>query len=199
MTIKINIEKVAEAIGVPAENWKGRCYEISCMITDSEVIPGVPVYGHYNGKAKKGTLFGDYPVIRHGWIVNGDTVIDPTRWVFEGVEPYIYVGSTSEKEYDRGGDNFRLRLKSLSLNPMPAYDEGERTFELTRETDKLLFTEILSSDILVSKVSFSQLLWAASLPLTILDVDAKHLYSWLDKNKLLVLVPKDYQEIFGYS
>jgi hypothetical protein len=43
-------------------------------------------------------------------------IIDPTRWVFEGVEPYIYVGRNDH--YDMGGNELRAALRQ----PCPAYD-----------------------------------------------------------------------------
>lgn len=37
---------------------------------------------------------------RHGWVELEDgCVLDPTRWVFEHVEPYIYVGDPSDFEF----------------------------------------------------------------------------------------------------
>ena len=41
-----DIEQVAEIIGIPCQDWKGRCYEISCAIVNADlVLDGIAVYG----------------------------------------------------------------------------------------------------------------------------------------------------------
>ncbi len=85
-----------EAIGEQAEAWVARCYEISCAIVAAGLVDGEAVYGHWLGKVAPGSHFADrkkLPFIPHGWILLKDgRVLDPTRWVFENVKPYLYVG-----------------------------------------------------------------------------------------------------------
>lgn len=85
------------AIGEPANAWAGRCYEISCKIVKAGLIDGgEAVYGHWVGPVHPESRFANrrgLPFVLHGWIQLEDgCVIDPTRWVFEHVEPYLYVG-----------------------------------------------------------------------------------------------------------
>lgn len=108
------------AIGEPAKFWTGRCYEIACAL--AHLFPDHrPVYGHYIGKIAPGTYFAGWAHIgwvQHGWLQNDDTgeVIDPTRWVFEGTDPYLYVGDAAD--YDEGGNQVRAAF----LGPCPAYE-----------------------------------------------------------------------------
>jgi len=53
-------------------------------------------HGHWTGDVAYGSHFdrrAQLPFIAHGWIQLDDgRVLDPTRWVFENVAPYLYVG-----------------------------------------------------------------------------------------------------------
>jgi hypothetical protein len=91
---ELDVNEVAKAIDVPADEWAGRCYEISCHIRDAKLVPegSRAVYGKYDGPVAPGTLFFGKPYIAHGWLLLPDgLIVDPTRWVFEGEAPYIYV------------------------------------------------------------------------------------------------------------
>jgi hypothetical protein len=102
LTIKI----VEKAIGIPAQKWHGKCFEISCRIVRAKLVNGVAVYGHYRGSVattgfwaeRRGQLFQ-----RHGWIVldeaNDGRYLDPTLWSFEDKEPYLHIHDCSLHEY----------------------------------------------------------------------------------------------------
>jgi hypothetical protein len=86
-----------KAIGSKAEQWVARCYEISCAIVAASLVDGEAVYGHWIGDIASGSHFANrgqrLPFVQHGWILLKDgRVLDPTRWVFEDVAPYLYVG-----------------------------------------------------------------------------------------------------------
>ncbi len=94
----ITVEQCEAAIGIPAKEWPGRCYEIACAILDAGLVEGRPVYGHWLGRVDRNApVFGEragQAFQRHGWIETEDgEVIDPTRWVFENARPYIFEGS----------------------------------------------------------------------------------------------------------
>lgn len=113
------------AVGEPASAWVSRCYEIASKICDAGIVDGSPVYGHWVGPIAPGShfaRFSDYPFVRHGWVLqHNDRVCDPTRWVFEGAEPYIYVGEPDH--YDEGGDAHRAAMCEGRPPPRP---EGPR-------------------------------------------------------------------------
>lgn len=191
-----DISIIETLIGVPANEWEGRCYEISCLIVNNGSIEGTAVYGHYTGYIKDGTLFSGKRPVRHGWIVHDDVIIDPTRWVFEGVNPYIFVGEVNlHPEYDRGGERFRKALESVNYHPKPDFDPNTTVFHLETEDDKILFSLILGSETLVTSISMNQLFWVANRPMSTLGDAMLPAYEWLCKKHLKALIPIDYYKI----
>lgn len=91
------IDECVRALDWPTEQWRGQCYGVALALVKSKLIPGRAVYGHYYGPiARTSNPFGaragtNFPV-HHGWIIMEDdeTICDPTRWVFEDREPYLY-------------------------------------------------------------------------------------------------------------
>lgn len=120
------LKQCEEALGEPAEKWKGRCFEIACRINDAGLTPGAkPRYGHYWGECHPDGYFGT-PTLppRHGWLELPEGVIfDPTRWVFENVDPYLALvfpdGLERHRAYDVGGE----RLMSRFDRDIPPSDE----------------------------------------------------------------------------
>ncbi len=91
-------------VGEPG-GWKGRCAEIATTIA-AEFLDesGFPRYGGWLGGVHPDSFFADrrgLPFVRHGWFELKDgRVFDPTRWVFEAAQPYLYVGPAAM--YDVG-------------------------------------------------------------------------------------------------
>ena len=96
---KLTVEIVEKAIGIPAQKWVSRCHEIASAILDAGLVKGRAVYGMYLGPVDEGSHFNHKsPMHRHGWIkISRTRVVDPTRWVFEDVPPYIYCGPFSSE------------------------------------------------------------------------------------------------------
>ena len=140
---------IAAAIGVPVEQWKGNCYGIACTMVSELKIPNArAVYGHYHGPIAPGSFFKSHRgqlVTRHGWIVmEGKLVIDPTRWVFEDVDPYLYIGEVND-EYDEGGD--QIRQEWNDVRPAPRYgSDGDRDAVLHLHGESLVFVTQLMPD-----------------------------------------------------
>jgi len=129
-----------KALGEKAEKWVARCYEISCRIVEAGLVDGEAVYGHWTGDIAPGSHFSDrgkrLPFVQHGWILLKDgRVLDPTRWVFEKVEPYLYIGEEpdhwsvtpcanckllKEEHRDDGPED---QCEMFEVEPWP-YDEG---------------------------------------------------------------------------
>ena len=137
----LTLKSCEKAIGEPASAWVARCYEIAVKIVEAKLVPGgVAVYGHWLGPISSRSHFASRAGIGftpHGWIYVEDEglVIDPTRWAFEAVTPYIYngyepddwnivpcktCGLLNEEHGERGpADN----CWNYVLEPWP-YDEG---------------------------------------------------------------------------
>lgn len=117
------IAEIVAAIDIPVEDWPGNCYAIVMAIKQAGLIPGVKSrYGHWAGRVAPGTMFFGKAHPRHGWLIcpNG-TILDPTRWVFEGRAPYVAVvlpGSPHAKHYDVGGN--ALVREIYGTQPAPA-------------------------------------------------------------------------------
>jgi hypothetical protein len=100
MTMKIDPnaldpDLVSIRIGVPLDHWFGQCHMVAVLIHHAGLVGGSVCYGKYRGDiSTKSPLHG--VTTRHGWIEVDGQVYDPTRWVWEGVEPYIYLGSGDE-------------------------------------------------------------------------------------------------------
>lgn len=125
MTTKTPPLTLAEAeliVGSPATSWIGRCSEISDKLADA--YRGEAVYGHWLGPVDETSPFAyarSTGFAQHGWIEIPDgSVVDPTRFGFEMVTPYIYVGPSDH--YDRGGNAMLARLNGL---PPEDPDDGK--------------------------------------------------------------------------
>jgi hypothetical protein len=85
----------------PAERWVDACYPLAHSIVRELTQLGARVCeGVWTGVVAEGTHFRwlvdqlKVAEVAHWWLELPDgTVMDPTRWVFEGVEPYVYYGS----------------------------------------------------------------------------------------------------------
>jgi hypothetical protein len=178
------VEQVVEAIGLPVEKWEGNCYGIASLLAKSGLVEGRPVYGHFLGevseKSEMWSARSRHPFVQHGWVELEDgRILDPTRWSFEGVEPYIWVGDAGE-EYDEGGNE----LRAMMMSPWPFFDDSEHdeTYmlellpEIVDELDGIgaqlrdpLDPEQMERDSLDSShmridVTREQLFWLANVP-----------------------------------
>jgi len=109
--MKRDPQKFAKAIGIPTDEWPSNCYAISKAILEAGLVKGKLRYGMYYGPIAEGTIFHGRPFARHGWIERPKGgIIDPTRWVFEGVDPYIFkCGRKDDRvdDYDVGASYMR--------------------------------------------------------------------------------------------
>lgn len=95
------VSAVTKIVGDVPDKWKGRCFEIASIVANSGLLPeAVAVFGHWTGLIQPQSFFSDRRNLgwtNHGWIVlPGGIVVDPTRWVFENAQPYIFVGQHDE-------------------------------------------------------------------------------------------------------
>ena len=118
----LDVSRIAERIGMDFSDWPGNCYAVACQMLKCKMVKGRPAYGNYHGPVAPSSMFFGKKVVRHGWIERADgMIVDPTRWVFEGVEPYIYEGLPS-MEYDEGANLLRARF----ARPAPIFDPNKQ-------------------------------------------------------------------------
>lgn len=132
-TTNLQVDAIAETIGIPIEQWEGNCHGIANALIEHEIVSGKTEYGFWLGPIHKNSYFDHtQPLVRHGWIkLHNGLICDPTRWVFEATEPYIYVGLPDH--YDHGMRSTRRRrpgVESMALEFLDAYHHGERDFEI---------------------------------------------------------------------
>lgn len=122
---------IAHAIEFPLEMWPSACTTVIHKILDAELVEGREEYGFYWGPVAKSSMFHGTPMSRHGWIqLPDERVYDPTRWVFEDVDPYIYVAHNTS-DYDPGMRKVRASRgdEASALEFLDAYSNGVTEFE----------------------------------------------------------------------
>lgn len=182
----------------PAEEWKGACFAIATQFVEQKIVQGIAIYGHWTGPIAKGTMFdrGWSGFCRHGWVLLPDgRIVDPTRWVFEGCEPYVYVGPADH--YDEGGNQLRSAIRCAP----PPYDASDGRFVHFASSDMPAITWNFISNFFIlplknpdykpGTLAIRQVLWLANLSPEELGGHAKIIYQALRKHKLIAFVPKD--------
>ncbi len=193
---KTLLNRLTDVAGPPS-GWVGVCYGISCQMVESGIVSGHAVYGHWTGPVAKGTMFAGRPIVRHGWVILPDRrVFDPTRWVFEDTQPYIYIGKADH--YDEGGN----RLREVLLGPPPEWDPDEKQFRITAwimDSDAWNFieftlkveTQLDETSPEVGLLTQSQLIWLANLPPVSLGEHAPEIYVAIKNLGRRALIPID--------
>ena len=181
--------------------WPGRCYELACALVKEKIVPGRAAYGHWYGKVVKGTCFNPkQPFQRHGWVVvddklpGGVIIVDPTRWVFEGKKPYVYIGFADEN-YDEGGNRYRM----ARLGGPPPWDGDEVHFYFDGSGDAWTHIEgLLDLSQYIEDERYSpgyltrdQIKWLANLAPQILGEHAREVFAWISKQDFKCFIPLD--------
>lgn len=188
-----DIKRVAKAIKQPVSTWPGRCHEIANLCLKARLVPAGSKlrYGMWLGPISPDSQrFAGRSVTHHGWIELPDGIIyDPTRWVFEAVKPYVYVGLNVGQWYDMGGNALRERLMDCS---QPPPEMGE--YITIPPSQQPLFARYLPGGKSTVTTTFNRLMWLASLPLHRLGQDAKPIYETVIAMGLRALIPLDNRE-----
>jgi hypothetical protein len=203
----ITLKQAEAALGEPASAWVARCYEIASRLVDRGVVEGVAIYGHWRGPVAKGSHFAGRNgagFVRHGWVLLPDCrIFDPTRWVFENVRPYLYVGSADH--YDEGGNIFR---ESQEPARPPKFNDDEEVYVFDQfilpDADAFKFIERLfdlyeREDCERPELSRNQIHWLAHRNPKSLKGNAKAIYAALTKLDLISLVPIDNQTMVEHG
>jgi len=180
----ISPNQIAKRINMPVQEWKGNCYMIASLLIKHGIVKGKLRYGHYLGPVAKTSMFNYGQTFqRHGWVEkSASVVVDPTRWVFEDVDPYIYVGHPKDL-YDVGGQ----LLKQAMAIPYPEDSMG-RTIAVPEEVTFHMhpFHHVRDT------ITIEQLMWFANLTPVVLGEHAKPIYKWLEETDNAALIPIDF-------
>lgn len=197
------LTRLADHSGYQPLSWHARCYEFAChlrnLINGDDGLRKLygevrAVYGHWTGPVDPDGFWShkaDFGFIRHGWVLLDDgSVIDPTRWSFENVKPYVYIGENDH--YDEGGDE--LREAMWTGKPWPKTEEGEETFWVDFPLEARHHLMTLAEDAISDGITFAQAMWIANCPFRLLDPFAKVVFQALEDADLKALIPIDNYE-----
>lgn len=179
-----------------AESWKARCYEIADAFVQKGVIQGTPRYGHWLGPVKPGTMFYGKNPIQHGWIECPDgQICDPTRWVFEGADPYVFRGLDEDGYYDIGGNKFRGEKykptkKSIRRTISMAKTSSSASKAIRPPKDKKLSEWVLKT-MKTRKLTTAHVFHLANLPPDQIAPFTKEVYKWIRSINMGGFIPVD--------
>lgn len=188
--MKINIPEISiieSIIGYKTQQWVSQCYFISGLLLKHNIVQGELCYGKYYGSIDQNSFFSNHPLPNHGWIEFNGFIIDPTRWVFENVEPYIYVGQIDRDVYDIGSNLLRSVLRTKA----PSFDPTIKSIQIDQPAINFIFSVLLEDKKNENKVSLNQVAWCASLSLQDLAEFALPLFTWMKEHKLSAFAPID--------
>lgn len=169
----LSAKDVAKIIKIPVKHWPGNCYAIATAMVKANVVRGKPTYGHYHGFISDlCDKFGGRPFTHHGWITRKTTIVDPTRWVFEARDPYIYVGPKDNRDYDMGGNE----LRKIQMQPFPEFNKEQDCWSIPPHLHAFVQH---ATDLKLSKLCAVQVAWLANLPIDMLGEDAKSVFLWI--------------------
>ena len=189
-SLQLDANWIAKRIGMELGDWPGNCYAVACQMLKCKVLKGRPAYGNYHGPVAPSSMFFGKIVVRHGWIERADgMIVDPTRWVFECVEPYIYEGLPS-MEYDEGANLLRARL----ARPAPIFDPNKQMVTVPAGEVRELISGLLGMSEVRAEINTEQAFWLGNMTLQALGGHAKLVYEALTEMHMKVFVPVDNYE-----
>ncbi len=182
---ELTIEHLEKMCGKPADTWHGACTVLAAHACAA--VGGEEIYGMYGGPVAKDGYWGERPQLNHhGWVLLEDgRILDPTRWSFENVKPYVYIGEPSD-EYDEGSDNLRMDL----MKPCPDPDGRLPDFKFGA-AEKTIVEHLTGTA--ASEVSLGQLVWMANMPYQLLEQNLATgvVYRMMIANDLSAFIPLD--------
>jgi len=185
----LSIEDLIAEAG-PTSEWEGQCYAIACIA--APLVGGEAVYGHWLGNVSSNgywAAYKDLAVIRHGWVVlpNGN-LLDPTRWSFEAVAPYIWEGH-SGFPYDPGGQRLRREVRSAPPTPWGNVIHLNLSRKVQSHLGRILEIEWTKGDLTALELG-----WLACAPLDDLEPYAPEFFQALIEANLGAFIPIDHRQ-----
>lgn len=181
---KLTIADLETRIGIPAEEWHGKCSQLAYAAI-AVMGHGDYAYGHYLGEVDPDGYWKDMGLQRHGWVLLGDgRIVDATRWSFENVEPYVFVGD-NDGDYDEGGN----RLRGAMRNPCPSAEGVEPGNLEEVMCSSKLFERLTGTPF--HEMTVRQAAWVANTPYDELGFAVAPIYETLISNDLKMYIPID--------
>lgn len=186
-------ERLAAKIKVPLANWPGNCYGVACKCVESGAVQGKAIYGVWDGPIFPGSPFYGRAFMHHGWVKLPDgRIFDPTRFVFGGAEPYLWLGDHCEW-YDESGGRLAMRLRG----PMPTKPSVTVRLKITSEAARRFVVSGLKLGAWRGSCDAARLSWLLKTPPALIP-DAKSLYGDLERANLGGYLGIDYRrEVLG--
>lgn len=183
-----DVEETVRRIGTPVESWPGNCHGIADLLLRHGVVAGRLDYGHWIGPVHPESIFANRSIAPHGWVDMGDGIVcDPTRWVFEGLKPYIYLGTN--ENYDSGGNIFRMKQAADLARHIPTSPAGPAVITLPPSVFAQVSRHLdAGADAHLDMRAVHRL---ANLPPSLLNEAAKPLFQTLIAAGLGALIPID--------
>lgn len=180
-SIRLTLAEAEQIVGAPAREWAGNCFAVATALADR--VGGIAVYGAWDGPIAPTSLFAGRPSANHGWVqlTNGQ-VFDPTRWEFEGLDPYLFEGDSDY--YDEG----RNRQRAENLPPFP--EANDEPLELNPGPLAAALAALCGGEP-IDRYTIAQWMWFANLPWDTLGEHRAALYDLLIANDRRALIPID--------
>lgn len=194
------ISEIEKAIGSRTQLWVGSCYAVAEAIIEAGLIKGRPQYGFYFGPVSPQSLLYTEcrSLYRHGWILceDADLIVDPTRWVFEAVDPYLFVTTADDSHYDYGMNRFRAASLRPPPDPLPNAQGEIDWVELKPGSADVrnLICGIFGVQAGAGepvRLAQNQLVYLGSYPMHILEPHAREVYELLIENDAKACIPLD--------
>jgi len=182
----ITIKHLEAVLDLPAEQWHGKCTLLAKAAAQLIGTSCHEIYGHYIGPIDDGSFWAgrkSHGFVQHGWVLLDDgRVLDPTRWSFENCEPYIYIGSVGDRDYDEGGNQWR----EMAIKPCPLEPGRPLGFKLSAHEESAI-REFVD----VPKIGSNQLFWLANYSYDGLGPHLGTIYGILMENNMSAYIPWD--------
>jgi hypothetical protein len=174
---ELTIEDLERVVGAPPQTWHGKCTALAHAAAELVSYHG---FVSETGFWKKRRGFPN----SHGWVLLDDgRILDPTRWSFEDVEPYIFLGE-SQRDYDEGGNELRKAFRGECPEP-----EGDLLDLKLNIVTAEIFTKLTGYP--VEELTFGQIFWLANSPYDDLGVFVGPVYQGIIDNGKKALIPID--------
>jgi hypothetical protein len=163
----ITIAQIEEEFGHAAASWHGRCFSVATVAANLIARPSATaVYGHYLGNVDPEGYWGARlrtPFTQHGWVALDDgRILDPTRFSFENVEPYVAVFAPDDcafDDYDEGGNVWRKTI----LRPCPdTTSKPPMALDVRPETRQFI-EHLLPEGMAFEQITLDQVSWLANV------------------------------------
>lgn len=184
-----SIAKIASAIGMPTEEWEGKCHEVVIKIINNDLLKGRDAYGHYLGPvAHTGywAMRAEHGFQRHAWIILVDScIVDPTRWSFLNVNPFLHVTEKDDSDYDEGGNIFRAQMRRVL--PPPELKPSDKQIDVPFWLHSIVAEFFPDAKV----VTLPMLQHVCSAPLQELGLNAKRVFTWCIEHGHGAYIPID--------